>query len=130
MDHDHDGNGKYYMWEWYRELLKAIVPGADNKYPSFIGSTFFSWLRDYTAKQLTDDVSYRYSLYERYTGRYYRPGQTEHEQALPSDVPRLAEAEYQAATRKMYGEDGMGDVGRDDNFLGSIRGFFHARGDK
>ncbi len=130
LDHDHDGNGKYYMWEWYRELLKAVAPGADNVYPSFFGSTFFSWLRDYTANQLSDDVSYQYSLYERYTGRYYRPGQSVHEQELPANVPRLGEDEYQKATRKFYGADGEGDGNSDQNFLGFVRKFFQARGNR
>lgn len=122
LDHNHLGEGTYYVWSWYEQLLKAAT-GA-----SFIESDFFAWLRDFTSKQISSNPSYQYSLYERFTGQHYRPGTPEHETPIPAHIPRLNTNDHQAASEKIYGSDGNGDNGANTNLLGFIRGWFSRRG--
>ncbi|MBI4055253.1 MAG: hypothetical protein HY402_03880 [Elusimicrobia bacterium] len=117
LDHNHKNKGTWYEWSYYEALRQVL-------WLPFIDTRFFTHLRDFTALEVNRDPAFQFSLYERWTGKYWRPGSPEHEQPIPDNVPRLDEATYREATKKIYGQDGNGDNNSTENFLGLVRDWF------
>lgn len=126
LDHNHRNEGTYFVWAWYEKLLQAVTSTTTG----FIESDYFIWLRDFVARQTASNPSHQYSLYEQLTGRHYRPGTAIHDTPIPSDIPRLTQAQHDAASSRVYGEDGNGDNNANANLLGYLRGWFYDRGNK
>ena len=126
LDHNHRNEGTYFVWAWYEKLLQAMTSTT----VGFIDSEFFVWLRDFVAKQTAENPAYRYSLYERLTGTHYRPDSSLHGTPIPSSVPRLTQAQHDAASARVYGADGNGDNGANTSLIGYLRGWFGGRGNK
>ena len=126
LDHNHRNEGTYFVWAWYEKLLQAVTSTTTG----FIESEYFVWLRDFVAGQTASNPAHQYSLYERLTGRYYRPGTQIHDTPIPADIPRLTQTQHDAASSRVYGEDGNGDNGANANLLGYLRSWFYNRGNK
>jgi len=124
LDHNHRNEGTYFVWAWYEKLLQAVTSTTTG----FIESEYFVWLRDFVAGQTASNPAHQYSLYERLTGRYYRPGTAIHDTPIPADITRLTQAQHDAASSRVYGADGNGDNGANANLLGYLRSWFYNRG--
>lgn len=102
----------YTQWNWFEQLVAAArsaAQGAGTNSGHLIESTFFSWVRDWTAGQDKASVpSFQYSLWEMYDGNYYRPGDAKNGQPLPAGAPRIDKATYDRAAGTAYGVDGKG----------------------
>ncbi|MEK7388256.1 MAG: hypothetical protein AAB036_01010 [Elusimicrobiota bacterium] len=126
LDHNHLNQGTYLVWSWYENLLKAVT----SQTVGFIDSRFFIWLRDVISKETSSNPDYQYSLYERMTRLYWRPGTALHEKPIPAQVSRLGSREYEAASQRVYGVDGQGDNHSASNLLGYVLNWFSGRGNK
>lgn len=124
LDHNHRNEGTYFVWAWYEKLLQAVTSTTTG----FIESEFYVWLRDFVSKQTASNSAYQYSLYERLTGKYYRPGTALHDTPIPANVPRLTQAQHDAASERVYGKDGNGDNGADTSLIGYLKSWFTRRG--
>ncbi len=107
FQHQPGDSHSYIAWKWFDSLRTAAAAAVAGGGPGILyHSGFLAWVRDHVASRETTSPEYGFTLWERYDGKYYRPGDALNGTPIPDHVSRIDKATFDRESYKVYGADG------------------------
>jgi hypothetical protein len=124
---DQRDNTSFLMWNTFEKTLDA-AHGAYRSGLHINKSEFFRWIAGTMAAKTSNDPAYQFSLWEMHDRHYYRPGDPRDGRPIPADIPSISRTAFDAASQKVYGNDGKGQ-NSGQNVFGMIINWLRSRGE-